>query len=60
MGLTDLSARVYVHKQLDDPHFMTFSAPFALFEEMEKMFPALFGRGILGRVRCLKTTNNLA
>jgi uncharacterized protein (DUF169 family) len=36
VGLTDLSARVYIRKQLGDNHLMTFSAPFALFEEMEQ------------------------
>lgn len=36
VGLTDLSARMYVRKQMGDPHFMTFSVPFALFEEMEQ------------------------
>jgi len=36
VGLTDLTARVYVRKQLGDPNFMTFTAPFALFEEMEQ------------------------
>jgi len=36
IGLTDLSARVYVRKQLEDPHLMSFTAPFALFEEMEQ------------------------
>lgn len=36
VGLTDLSARVYARKQLGDPHYMTFTAPYALFEEMEK------------------------
>jgi hypothetical protein len=36
VGLTDLSARVYVRKQLGDPNLMTFAAPFAFFEEMEK------------------------
>lgn len=36
VGLTDLSARVYVRRQLGDPHFMTFSVPFAFFEEMEQ------------------------
>jgi uncharacterized protein (DUF169 family) len=35
-GLTDLSARVYIRKQLSDNNLMTFSAPFALFEEMEQ------------------------
>lgn len=35
VGLTDLSARVYVRKQLADPHLMTFSMPFSLFIEME-------------------------
>ncbi len=42
VGLTDLSARVYVRKQLGDPHFMTFSVPFALFEEMEQNVPGSF------------------
>jgi len=36
VGLTDLSARVYVRKQLGDPHLMTFSVPFFLYEEMEQ------------------------
>jgi len=36
IGLTDLSARIYIRKQLGDHHLMTFSAPFALFEEMEQ------------------------
>lgn len=36
VGLTDLSARVYVRKQLGNPNFMTFALPFALFEEMEQ------------------------
>jgi uncharacterized protein (DUF169 family) len=36
VGLTDLSARVYIRKQLGDNHLMTFSVPFALFEEMEQ------------------------
>ena len=42
VGLTDLTARVYVRKQLGDPHFMTFAAPFALFEEMEQNVPGSF------------------
>jgi uncharacterized protein (DUF169 family) len=42
VGLTDLSARVYVRKQLGDPHFMTFSVPFAFFEEMEQNVPGSF------------------
>lgn len=42
VGLTDLSARVYVRKQLGDPHFMTFAAPFALYEEMEQNVPGSF------------------
>lgn len=42
VGLTDLSARVYVRKQLGDSHLMTFSAPFALFEEMEQNVPGSF------------------
>ncbi len=36
VGLTDLSARLYVRKQLGDANCMTFTAPYALFEEMEK------------------------
>jgi uncharacterized protein (DUF169 family) len=42
VGLTDLSARVYVRKQLGDSHFITFAAPFALFEEMEQNVPGSF------------------
>jgi uncharacterized protein (DUF169 family) len=42
VGLTDLSARVYVRKQLGDSHFMTFAAPWALFEEMEQNVPGSF------------------
>ncbi|MGD0022717.1 MAG: DUF169 domain-containing protein [Smithellaceae bacterium] len=42
LGLTDLSARVYIRKQLGDPNLMTFSAPFALFEEMEQNVPGSF------------------
>ena len=42
VGLTDLSARVYVRKQLGDPNYMTFAAPFTLFEEMEKNVPGSF------------------
>jgi len=34
VGLTDLSARVYIRKQLGD-NLMTFALPFALFEELE-------------------------
>jgi uncharacterized protein (DUF169 family) len=36
IGLTDLSARVYIRKQLNNPNLMTFSLPFSLFEEMEQ------------------------
>ncbi|HNZ09960.1 MAG: hypothetical protein BWX99_00647 [Deltaproteobacteria bacterium ADurb.Bin151] len=36
VGMTDLSARLYVLKQLGDPNFMTFAVPFHLFEEMEQ------------------------
>ncbi len=36
VGLTDLSARLYVRKQLGDANCMTFTAPYALFEELEK------------------------
>jgi uncharacterized protein (DUF169 family) len=42
VGLSDLSARVYVRKQLGDPHFMTFSVPFSLYEEMEQNVPGSF------------------
>ena len=42
VGLTDLSARVYIRKQLSDPHLMTFSMPFAFFEEMEQNVPGSF------------------
>jgi uncharacterized protein (DUF169 family) len=42
VGLTDLSARVYVRKQLGDPNLMTFAVPFALFEEIEKNVPGSF------------------
>jgi hypothetical protein len=34
MGLTDLSARVYIRKQLGD-NLLSFAIPFALFREME-------------------------
>ena len=34
VGLTDLSARVHIRKQLGD-HLMTFAMPLAMFEEME-------------------------
>lgn len=34
VGLTDLSARVYIRKQLGD-HLLSFAMPFALFTEME-------------------------
>ena len=34
VGLTDLSARVYIRKQLGD-NLLTFAMPFALFTEME-------------------------
>jgi len=42
VGLTDLSARIYIRKQLSDNHLMTFSAPFALFEEMEQISRIVF------------------
>ena len=42
IGLTDLSARVYVCKQLGDHNLMTFSVHFALFEEMEQNVPGSF------------------
>ena len=34
VGLTDLSARVHIRKQLGD-HLMTFAMPLTMFEEME-------------------------
>jgi hypothetical protein len=34
VGLTDLSARVYIRKQLAD-NLMTFAVPLAMFKEME-------------------------
>jgi hypothetical protein len=34
VGLTDLSARVYIRKQLTD-NLMTFTVPLAMFKEME-------------------------
>ncbi len=42
VGLTDLSARLYVRKQMGDPHLLTFTVPFALFEEMERSVPGSF------------------
>ena len=36
VGLTDLTARVHIRKQLNNPNLMTFAAPFALFQEMEQ------------------------
>lgn len=42
VGLTDLSARVYVRKQLGDSNLMTFSVPFSLYEEMERNVPGSF------------------
>ncbi|HQL01245.1 MAG TPA: DUF169 domain-containing protein [Smithellaceae bacterium] len=42
VGLTDLSARLYVRKQLGHPHLMTFTAPFSLFEDMERNVPGSF------------------
>jgi uncharacterized protein (DUF169 family) len=42
VGLTDLSARVYVRKSLNDPHLMTFAVPYALFQEMERNVPGSF------------------
>lgn len=42
VGLTDLSARLYVRKQLGDSHRMTFAVPYALFEEMEQNVPGSF------------------
>jgi uncharacterized protein (DUF169 family) len=42
VGLTDISARVYIRKQLGDANLMTFAAPFALFEEMEQNVPGSF------------------
>lgn len=42
VGLTDLSARVYVRKLLGDPNLMTFAVPFSLFSEMEQNVPGSF------------------
>jgi uncharacterized protein (DUF169 family) len=42
VGLTDLSARVYIRKQLSDANLMTFAVPFTLFEEMEQNVPGSF------------------
>ena len=42
VGMTDLSARDYVRKQLGDSNFMTFAVTFALFEEMEQNVPGSF------------------
>jgi uncharacterized protein (DUF169 family) len=42
VGMTDLSARDYVRKQLGGSNFMTFAVPFALFEEMEQNVPGSF------------------
>jgi uncharacterized protein (DUF169 family) len=49
LGLTDLSARLYVRKQLGDPHLLTFAAPFQLFEEMEKNVAGSFLEGDIWR-----------
>jgi uncharacterized protein (DUF169 family) len=42
VGLTDLSARVYIRKQLNNSNLMTFAVPLALFEEMEQNVPNSF------------------
>ena len=42
VGLTDISARVYIRKQLNNPNLMTFAVPFAFFEEMEQNIPGSF------------------
>ena len=42
VGMTDLSARDYVRRQLGDSNFMTFAVTFALFEEMEQNVPGSF------------------
>lgn len=42
VGLTDLSARVYLRKQLTDTNLMTFAMPFDLFMEMEQNVPGSF------------------
>ena len=42
VDLTDLSAHVYIRKQLNNPHLMTFALPLALFEEMERNVPDSF------------------
>jgi len=41
IGLTDLSARVYIRKQLGD-NLLTFAMPLALFLEMEQNVPGSF------------------
>jgi threonine dehydrogenase-like Zn-dependent dehydrogenase len=41
IGLTDLSARKYLAKQLGHD-LMTFAAPFAMFQEMEANVPGSF------------------
>ncbi|MCK9275567.1 MAG: DUF169 domain-containing protein [Syntrophales bacterium] len=42
VGLTDLSARVYIRRQLKDKNLMTFSMPWKLFKEMEANVPGSF------------------
>jgi uncharacterized protein (DUF169 family) len=42
IGLTDLSARVYIRKQLGNDNLMTFSTPLSLFAEMEQNVPGSF------------------
>lgn len=42
VGLTDLSARVYIRKQLSNQNLMTFAVPFAFYEEMEQNVPGSF------------------
>lgn len=42
VGLTDLSARFNIRKQLGDHHFMTFAVPLSLFREMEENVPGSF------------------
>ena len=42
VGLTDLSARVHIRKQLGEPNLMTFAVPLAMFREMEDNVPGSF------------------
>jgi uncharacterized protein (DUF169 family) len=46
IGMTDISARVYLRKQLG-PNLMSFTAPLGLFEEMEANVPGSFLEGTI-------------